>query len=278
MPLDLIKVRMQIQGQRGMLATTMSSIQTASDVLFKEGIFAFWTGTSPALLRQATYGTMRVGLYVQAKEALGIRDEKKNKPFRTILAGISSGGVSAAICNPTDLIKVRMQASQMAESGIPKHSGVIDATRLIIREGGLRGLYRGVGPTTARAAVVAAAELGSYDEIKAFFLKQGARDGIALHLRTAALAGLVATAASNPFDVVKSRVMSQPVDEKGNGHRYKGMLDCFRKSLASEGVSFLGRGFVANYMNKGPTVILFFVFYEAIQTQFDQILDVAAGS
>uniref|UniRef100_A0A7S2XEX3 Uncharacterized protein n=1 Tax=Lotharella oceanica TaxID=641309 RepID=A0A7S2XEX3_9EUKA len=274
MPLDVVKVRMQIQGQQGMNVAYKGFFQTGFNLLSKEGIFAFWTGTTPAILRQGTYGTLRIGLYVQAKRVLGIEQGSTSaNPGRTIVAGVTSGGFSSAVCTPTDLIKVRMQAGYLRGSDTPTYRGVLHAAQSIVAEEGWLGLYRGVGPTTARAAIVAAAELGSYDEIKMFFKRNGAEDGVRLHLLTAALAGFCATAASSPFDVVKSRVMSQPLDEHGRGVRYSGMFDCFQKSIRTEGISFMWRGFSANYLNKGPTVVLFFVLYEAVQTNLDDIFD-----
>ena len=35
--------------------------------------------------------------------------------------------------------------------------------------------------------------------------------------------------ASSPFDVVKSRVMGQPLHPDGTGKLYSGMVDCFIK-------------------------------------------------
>eukprot|EP00472_Partenskyella_glossopodia_P008895 CAMPEP_0197526566 /NCGR_PEP_ID=MMETSP1318-20131121/18247_1 /TAXON_ID=552666 /ORGANISM="Partenskyella glossopodia, Strain RCC365" /LENGTH=274 /DNA_ID=CAMNT_0043080779 /DNA_START=5 /DNA_END=829 /DNA_ORIENTATION=- len=273
MPLDVIKVRMQIQGTGG-LTVFATSYQAAAHLWTNEGLLAFWTGTSPAILRQATYGTLRVGLYVRAKSAFGV-EENSIEPFplRKMLAGIVSGSFAAAMCNPTDLIKVRMQSSRLPGSSIPHYQNVFHAASSIVKEGGWIGLYRGVGPTTGRAAVVAAAELGSYDEIKMFLRRRGAQEGVPLHLGTAALAGLCATAASSPFDVVKSRVMSQPVNARGEGIRYSGMIDCIQKSFRNEGIRFMWRGFFANYLNKGPTVVLFFALYEQVQYRLDLLLD-----
>jgi len=267
---------MQIQGQttEGVLIANPSSWQMAARLFTSEGVLAFWTGTSPAMLRQATYGTLRVGLYVRAKRALGVEEGSvKASPLSKVLAGVSSGSISAAICSPTDLIKVRMQAGRLRGENCKRYRGIIHAAKSIVQEEGVRGLYRGVGPTAARAGVVAAAELGSYDEIKALFRRAGSENGTGLHLKTATLAGLCATAASSPFDVVKSRVMSQPVNAHGRGLLYGGMYDCFKKSLQREGISFMWRGFSANYLNKGPTVVLFFLLYEEIQNRFDAVFD-----
>ena len=58
-------------------------------------------------------------------------------------AGALSGTVGSAIANPTDLIKVRMQADIHGS----RYSGLLHAFRSIYREeGGLSGLYK-VGPS-----------------------------------------------------------------------------------------------------------------------------------
>lgn len=41
--------------------------------------------------------------------------------------------------------------------------------------------------------------------------------------------GLLCALTTSPLDVVKSRVMGQPVGPDGKGLLYKGMLDCFAK-------------------------------------------------
>ncbi len=43
---------------------------------------------------------------------------------------------------------------------------------------------------------------------------------------TACCTGFIASAVSNPFDVIKSRVMGQPVAPDGTPSLYKGVIDC----------------------------------------------------
>lgn len=62
-PLDLIKNRMQLSGKK----TTTLSI--ATNILKNEGFFAFYNGLSAGLLRQASYTTVRLGVYTWLFEA-----------------------------------------------------------------------------------------------------------------------------------------------------------------------------------------------------------------
>lgn len=62
-PLDLIKNRMQLSGKK---TTTLS---VATNILKNEGFFAFYNGLSAGLLRQASYTTVRLGVYTWLFEA-----------------------------------------------------------------------------------------------------------------------------------------------------------------------------------------------------------------
>lgn len=276
-PVDVLKVRMQLQGESGHERQYKNTLDAVVKIARQEGPAAFGKGLKPAVLRQMTYGSLRFGFYARLKEALGlVKNNTDPALLQKFLAAGLSGGSAAFLCNPLDLIKVRMQASGMrstAES-LPTYRGVGHAASSIVRREGLRGLYTGVLMTASRAAVVAAAELASYDEIKCASLRHGLfTEGVPLHFATAMLSGFCATAASSPFDVVRVRLMSQPVTSTGEGRWYNGTFDCIVKSFRSEGPRFGWRGFWPNYMNKGPTVVLLFLLYEQLQKRGDRWFD-----
>lgn len=126
-----------------------------------------------------------------------------------------------------------------------------------------------MGPTVGRATALAAAELATYDEVKTQFKKNKVftQDGLPLHVSTSFIAGYVSTVASSPFDVVKSRVMGQPLDAAGMGTRYSGMLDCFGKVIATEGPMALYNGFWANFGRVVPRVTIVFIVMEQLKAK-----------
>lgn len=276
MPIDVLKVRMQLQGEGGSARQYRNTADAAVKILRSEGSLAFWKGLKPAVLRQLTYGSLRFGLYAHCRELYGVPvNSMQAVPVRKALAAMTAGGVSAFICTPIDLVKVRMQAEGMpGHAPLPRYRGIGDAFKSVVRQEGLLGLYKGVGPTTLRAAAVAAAEMASYDEVKLLILRRKwFADGVPLHLATGVLSGLIASVVSSPFDVVKSRLMSQPFDQRGVGLHYAGMLDCFAKSWQAEGFRFAFKGFLPICMNKCPTVVLLFVLYEQVKKHGDRWLD-----
>mmetsp|Transcript_644 Transcript_644/g.2269 ORF Transcript_644/g.2269 Transcript_644/m.2269 type:complete len:325 (+) Transcript_644:120-1094(+) len=275
-PIDVLKVRMQLQGEGGSARQYRNTLDAAFRIARSEGAGAFVKGLKPAVVRQLTYGSLRFGLYSHCKELYGVpANSMQAVPLRKALAAMTAGGVAAFVCTPIDLIKVRMQAHGMpGHAPLPAYRGLAHALVSIVRQEGALGLYKGVGPTSLRAAAVAAAEIASYEETKLFTLRrQWFSDGVRLHLLAGVLSGLVASAVSSPFDVVKSRLMSQPFDQRGVGLHYAGMVDCFAKSWRGEGIRFAFKGFLPICLNKCPTVVLLFVLYEQIQRHGDRWLD-----
>jgi hypothetical protein len=54
---------MQLQGQLGATRVYTNSFQALGKMAVEEGYLSWFKGLSPALLRQATYGTVRYGAY-----------------------------------------------------------------------------------------------------------------------------------------------------------------------------------------------------------------------
>ena len=85
---------------------------------------------------------------------------------------------------------------------------------------------------------------------------------------TAFISGFVSTVVSSPFDVVKSRVMGQPLNPDGTGKLFGGMIDCFFKSASSEGPMSLYNGFWPNFGRVVPRVLIVFMVMEQLKANF----------
>ena len=69
-------------------------------------------------------------IYIFAAAGIGVR----------ILAGISTGAVAVLAAQPTDVVKVRMQASKAGEA---RYSGSLAAYKAIAKHEGVKGLWKG---------------------------------------------------------------------------------------------------------------------------------------
>ncbi|XP_024053105.1 brain mitochondrial carrier protein 1 isoform X2 [Terrapene carolina triunguis] len=199
-PVDLTKTRLQVQGQ-------------SIDARFQEIKIA------PALLRQASYGTIKIGIYQSLKRLFVDRLEDETLLINMI-CGVVSGVISSTLANPTDVLKIRMQAQGSLFQG-----GMIGSFIDIYQQEGTRGLWRGVVPTAQRAAIVVGVELPVYDITKKHLILSGFMgDTILAHFVSSFTCGLAGAIASNPVDVVRTRMMNQRAIV-GSVELYKGTLD-----------------------------------------------------
>jgi solute carrier family 25 protein 14/30 len=163
-PIDTTKTRLQIQGQKSDLKNKdvkyRGMLHAIRRIYLEEGLSALYSGVVPAVLRQAVYGTIKIGIYHSLKSVLtGNANGEEQKLLPNVLCAVSAGAISATISNPTDVLKVRMQAR--CDSCNMKN--VFQCVKHIINTEGFSVLYRGVGPAAQRAAIVVGVQLPTYD-------------------------------------------------------------------------------------------------------------------
>lgn len=301
-PLDLIKVRMQLQGEplaaappprisnlRPAFASASASltiphphpsssvtvpapprpgpIAVGSQILRSEGPAALFSGVSATVLRQTLYSTTRMGLYDMLKTSWSAGGDGGSLPLhRKIAAGLIAGGIGAAVGNPADVAMVRMQADgRLPLSERRNYKSVVDAIGRMAKSEGVGSLWRGSSLTVNRAMIVTASQLATYDQAKEGILSSGAMaDGLGTHVTASFAAGIVAAVASNPVDVVKTRVMNMKAGE-GVKAPYDGALDCAVKTVRGEGVMALYKGFIPTVSRQGPFTVVLFVTLEQVR-------------
>jgi solute carrier family 25 oxoglutarate transporter 11 len=223
-PADVVKVQAQIHV--GSAAATSSTLPSLAAKIFRSPA-NMYQGLSAALLRQATYGTVRLGLYTQ------LCDEYKAR--RGELSFSSKAGCAAAagcagvfVGNPIDVCLVRLQADTLRNG--QRYSGVVGALDSIARREGIRGLWSGVGPSAARAVSMNIGMLVSFDELRNAL-------GDTPHATPIAtvLAGLVCAIAGTPFEFAKTRVQDG---------LNRSVAEVFLAEVYSKGLSGLWCGFV----------------------------------
>eukprot|EP00967_Tisochrysis_lutea_P149884 scaffold289030_cov31-Tisochrysis_lutea.AAC.2 len=158
LPLDFVKVRMQLQGELASPgAPRLSVLEVVVQVVRNEGVTAFFDGLPAAQLRQATYGGLCFASYPYLRDMLNPNENSKDAPlWCRIVAGAVAGGGASALANPTDVAKVRLQADgRLRMQGLtPRYKSTAHAFTSIWRQEGPRAFYRGTIPNMQRAAVV----------------------------------------------------------------------------------------------------------------------------
>nr|KJB76876.1 hypothetical protein B456_012G111000 [Gossypium raimondii] len=209
-PLDTAKVRLQLQkkalgGDAAALPKYRGLLGTVGTIAREEGLAALWKGVIPGLHRQCLFGGLRIGMYEPVKNFYVGKDHVGDVPLtKKILAALTTGALGITVANPTDLVKVRLQAEGRLPPGVPRrYSGALNAYSTIARQEGVKALWTGIGPNIARNAIINAAELASYDQVKQTILKiPGFTDNVVTHLLSGLGAGFFAVCIGSPVDVV----------------------------------------------------------------------------
>ena len=120
-----------------------------------------------------------------------------------------------------------------------------------------------------------AAQLSSYDIFKEILLQRekeerllgGGRSiivvptGVLQHIVASVAASFITVTVMNPLDVISTRLYQSA----GVNTRYRGPIDCLIKTIRSEGVFALQKGWLAQYARLGPHTVLTFVFLEQLK-------------
>lgn len=263
-PLDLIKVRLQIQGEAAVgeaAAQKLSPFGMGASILRTQGVQGLFKGLSASLLRQGVYSGTRFGAYDVIKSMMGATPENPLPIYLKVPAAMLAGAIGATVGNPADLSMVRMQADgKLPPEQRRNYKNAFDAIIRVSREEGVLALWTGCQATVNRAVIVTVGQIAAYDQCKQMLLTTSHfEDNLTTHFSAAFMAAFVSSAMSHPVDLAKTRLMNMKHGE------YRGTLDCMRKTAAGEGVLALYKGFTATYVRQCPYVVVTWVVREQLK-------------
>ncbi|CAE7010304.1 hypothetical protein PTNB85_00915 [Pyrenophora teres f. teres] len=182
MPITVLKVRYESN------LYAYNSLFTASRDIFRtEGPKGFFAGFGATAVRDAPYAGLYVLFYEQSKRKLSSLATKIEQTSGAsaklststsaginFVSGIAAAGLGTTITNPFDAIKTRIQL--MPE----QYGNMVQATKKMYVEEGLRCFFDGLGIRIARKAVSSALAWTLYEELirRAETLKEVVEDKI----------------------------------------------------------------------------------------------------
>lgn len=258
-PFDLLKVQLQTSRK-----ANLGLWQTVQRIRSQHGLLGLYQGISGGAMREGTYSTMRFAVYHYLKDqAIAANDGEPISTGHNVLLGLVGGAVGGAFGNPADIVNIRMQAdSRLPVEKRRGYKHAVDGLIRIEREEGAAALLRGVRPNIIRAMLLTTGQIAAYDLAKTSLLSSQVitfHDDLRTHVLASMVAGLVATTACAPADVVKTRLMNM------HNNEYKSATDCFVQVVKHEGLRGLYRGWLPAYMRLGPQTLLTFVFLEQLR-------------
>lgn len=183
-----------------------------------------------------------------------------------LLAGTGAGLMTSVVTNPIWVVKVRLQlqGGRGDVVGTRPYAGFVDGLKSIAREEGVRGFYRGIGPSIWLVSH-GALQFTLYERFKAQLRERqgGSEQGgtsVWHSLLASTASKLVASIATYPMQVARTRMQERFADGKRYGRFHTAFLYIFR----SEGIRGLYRGLSANIVRVTPQAAVTFVTYEQI--------------
>jgi solute carrier family 25 (mitochondrial oxoglutarate transporter), member 11 len=140
----------------------------------EEGVTSVYAGLSASLMRQAVYGTARIGLHRTISDYMTEMNKGKSLSFFAKAAsGMASGSIAVCIGTPFDVALVRMQADSMKPvESRRNYTHVFNALSRIPKEEGFSKLYSGLIPNIFRGMAMNVGMMSCYDQVKRFHLSE----------------------------------------------------------------------------------------------------------
>lgn len=266
-PFDTIKVKLQSQPSPapGKFPKYAGALDAVKKTVAAEGPRGLYKGMGAPLATVAAFNALLFTVRGQMETLLRSEPGAPLTVKQQVVAGAGAGLAVSFLACPTELIKCRLQAqSSLAEAGVisavalPK--GPMDVARHVMKDAGMKGLFKGLVPTMGREIPGNAIMFGVYEAVKQYMA--GGPDTSNLGQGSLILAGGLAGGALwltvYPTDVVKSVIQ---VDDYKKP-RYSGSIDALKKIVAAEGVKGLYKGFGPAMARSVPANAATFVAYE----------------
>jgi len=266
-PLERVKILFQIRSTHYPFTGIFPTIV---NITKREGFLSLWKGNTAVIIRIFPYAAIQFMTYEKYKAMLlsfsynNITNQQTlATPLVNLIGGSMAGATAVIFTYPLDLVRVRFAVA--VENN--QYRGVWHALKVISRnEGGVRALYKGIGPTIMGIAPYAGMNFASFEFLKSIApKKKGSKDPpVTVKLICGALAGAVGQTVAYPLDVVRRQMQTQGIP---GGHNivHKNTWQALVTITNKDGFSGLFRGLSINYLKVMPQVAISFTTYEFVK-------------
>ncbi|MCJ1255203.1 hypothetical protein MMC24_003019 [Lignoscripta atroalba] len=284
-PFDTIKVRLQTTEKAQFKGPLECLLQTVRN----EGVRGLYKGATPPLVGWMFMDSLMLGsLTFYRRILLENFFSNPTLPSRTIpsirgpepltpqpsnrlptighaIAGVMAGWTVSLIAAPVEHIKARLQIQYAPDKSKRLYKGPIDCTKKIIRAHGLRGLYHGLSATLLFRTFFFF-WWGSYDIITRLLSDKTSLSAPSINFWAGGLSAQVFWLTSYPSDVVKQRMMTDPLGGALNDgeRKFARWKDAAREVWRRDGPRGYWRGFVPCFLRAFPANAMALVAFEGV--------------
>ncbi|KAJ7596982.1 mitochondrial carrier [Mycena floridula] len=204
-------------------------------------------------------------------------DVKRTKSPKDFATDFLMGGVSAAVAKtsaaPIERIKLLIQnQDEMIKQGrlSTPYKGIWDATTRTTSEEGVIALWRGNTANVIRYFPTQALNFAFKDYFKSLFgfkKSEGYGKWFLGNIASGGAAGASSLLFVYSLDYARTRLANDAKSTKGGGgqRQFNGLIDVYRKTLASDGIAGLYRGFVPSVVGIIVYRGLYFGVYDSLK-------------
>lgn len=271
----------------------MSLIQTFEDIVKgpNNALTQLWRGTLPSVIRTglgsalyfSTLNALRqrvasfniIALSGATRNSAGT-DSSSSLPRLSNMANLTTGAIARAsagmVMMPVTVIKVRY------ESSLYSYRSILEAGKAILKAEGIKGFFTGFGATAIRDAPYAGLYVLFYEEFKRRLSQlqsahpsveeirlptaMASSKSVSTNFLSGVLAAGLATAITNPFDAVKTRLQLMP-------EKYGNMVKASQRMIMDEGFKSLFNGLGLRMGRKATSSALAWTIYEELVKHAD---------
>ncbi|CAL9773079.1 unnamed protein product [Musa acuminata subsp. burmannicoides] len=271
-PLERVKILFQTRRAEfhsvGLLGSFRKILQT-------EGLLGFYRGNGASVARIVPYAALHFMAYEQYRRwiILGFPNIGKG-PVLDLISGSIAGGTAVIFTYPLDLVRTKLAYQVVGSSRLKNrgpycsseqvYHGILDCILKMYRKNGLRGLYRGVGPSLYGIFPYSGLKFYFYEELKMHVPEEHKKD-VVVKLACGSVAGLLGQTITYPLDVVRRQMQVQALSTSNN-EVGKGTFETLVMIIRTQGWKQLFSGLSINYLKVAPSVAIGFTVYDAMKS------------
>ncbi|KNC99324.1 uncharacterized protein SPPG_05572 [Spizellomyces punctatus DAOM BR117] len=287
-PLDTIKVRLQLRGERSAKrpVTTVAGqamnaaaaelakpkrqnfITVGVDIARKEGVLALYKGLGAVVTGIVPKMAIRFSSFEFFKSKLADKQTGQVNAAGNFVAGLAAGTTEAVlVVTPMDVIKIRLQAQRHSMTDpldIPKYRNAAHCAYVMVKEEGVASLYKGVGLTALRQATNQAANFTVYQFLRKHLHDLQPQHGDTLpayqHLVMGFISGACGPLFNAPIDTIKTRIQKAPSEDKG----WVRFVKVTKGIAQNEGYAAFYKGLTPRVLRVAPGQAITFMVYERV--------------
>jgi len=217
---------------------------------------------------------MQHPVIIAAAEGAPAKKTQKLGFLEDFMLGGIAAGISKTASAPIERIKLLVQnQDEMLKTGrlATPYKGVMDCFRRVMAEEGTASLWRGNLANVLRYFPTQALNFAFVGKFKKMFNQTKEKDGYFMwfcgNMASGGLAGASSLLFVYSLDYARTRLANDNKSaKKGGGERqFNGLIDVYKKTLATDGIAGLYRGFVVSCVGIVAYRGCYFGFYDTLK-------------